>query len=423
MELQRILARDARSATDQALSRFGPNVFVISNQRVAGQTELVVAVDVGPCHPEDEGADVNTSPPAGASTGTPATDRPVPSFEAAFQAALDAGVRHESRKPLSSATVSDRDWVRSREIVAAVREEIAALRQEFRLNQDALAWESVRRWPQELQPLVQVLSNAPVPASLRALLFSGLQEDSNLSAALDAMSRQLMCNLPQARLEAPTAGVHILAGPSGGGKTLMVARLARQFLKQGDADQIAVVSYRDARAGAWVQLQTLCAQLGVDAYRVKEAEVMYLLREELGHRTLLLIDTPGVQMGTHLQELDKVWPEACAHMVVPADTSAATLQRMLDDHPGRWSSLMVSKLDESSAPWSLIQILMQHKQAPGLSVGAESDGLGDALVPLSAGLLIDLALDRSLPHLSSHRSPSALAALAPEQTDRQLAYG
>ena len=46
----------------------------------------------------------------------------------AFQAALDAGVRHESRKPLSSATVSDRDWVRSREIVAAVSEEIAALR-------------------------------------------------------------------------------------------------------------------------------------------------------------------------------------------------------------------------------------------------------------------------------------------------------
>jgi flagellar biosynthesis GTPase FlhF len=41
MELQRILARDARSATDQALSRFGPDVFVISNQRVAGQTELM----------------------------------------------------------------------------------------------------------------------------------------------------------------------------------------------------------------------------------------------------------------------------------------------------------------------------------------------------------------------------------------------
>ena len=38
MELKRILARDTRSATEQALNRFGPNVFVISNQRLGGQT-------------------------------------------------------------------------------------------------------------------------------------------------------------------------------------------------------------------------------------------------------------------------------------------------------------------------------------------------------------------------------------------------
>ena len=55
MELQRIIARDTRSATEQALSRFGPNVFVISNHRVAGQTELVVAVDVqAPSQDDDE---------------------------------------------------------------------------------------------------------------------------------------------------------------------------------------------------------------------------------------------------------------------------------------------------------------------------------------------------------------------------------
>ena len=46
MELKRILARDTRSATEQAMALYGPDVLIISNNRVAGQTELVVALDV-----------------------------------------------------------------------------------------------------------------------------------------------------------------------------------------------------------------------------------------------------------------------------------------------------------------------------------------------------------------------------------------
>ena len=46
MELKRILARDTRSATEQAMAMYGPDVLIISNNRVSGQTELVVALDV-----------------------------------------------------------------------------------------------------------------------------------------------------------------------------------------------------------------------------------------------------------------------------------------------------------------------------------------------------------------------------------------
>ena len=64
MELKRILARDTRSATEQALARFGPNVFVISNHRVGGQTELVVAVDVQATPPHDDEVVVQHKAPA-----------------------------------------------------------------------------------------------------------------------------------------------------------------------------------------------------------------------------------------------------------------------------------------------------------------------------------------------------------------------
>ena len=46
MELKRILARDTRSATEKAMALFGPDVLIISNNRVEGQTELIVALDV-----------------------------------------------------------------------------------------------------------------------------------------------------------------------------------------------------------------------------------------------------------------------------------------------------------------------------------------------------------------------------------------
>ena len=46
MELKRILARDTRSATEKAMALFGPDVLIISNNRVEGQTELIVALDL-----------------------------------------------------------------------------------------------------------------------------------------------------------------------------------------------------------------------------------------------------------------------------------------------------------------------------------------------------------------------------------------
>ena len=46
MELKRILARDTRSATERAMSLYGPDVLIIANHRVGGQTELVVAVEL-----------------------------------------------------------------------------------------------------------------------------------------------------------------------------------------------------------------------------------------------------------------------------------------------------------------------------------------------------------------------------------------
>ncbi len=48
MKLQRLLAKDSRSANEQAIAKYGRDVLVVSNNRVNGMTELIVAVDVEP---------------------------------------------------------------------------------------------------------------------------------------------------------------------------------------------------------------------------------------------------------------------------------------------------------------------------------------------------------------------------------------
>jgi flagellar biosynthesis protein FlhF len=404
MELQRILARDTRSATEQALSRFGPNVLVISNHRVAGQTELVVAVDVQAPSQDDDEVLVASAAPA---QTAPAQPQLVESFEAKLHAVMAQKTALENKdatetvaKPAVSAEL-DRDWIRSREIVATVREEIAALRQEFRLSQQTMMWQAQQSWPEALAPLVQGLSEAAVPASMRALLLDGLREETHLSAALDAITRQLICNIPEGRCEAPAQGVHVLAGPSGGGKSLMVARLARHFLKHGTPEQVAVISFKDARAGAWPQMQMLCAQLGVDTFRAKTPEVMRLLLDELSDRALVLIDTPGVQLHENLAELLSICPAAQCHAVLPADASSVTLQRVLAQGQTAWASLMLTKLDESSAPWPLLQHLMNSPQRISLSVGSGSDNLAEGLQAISPAMLADLAVAQWMPEVST----------------------
>ena len=46
MELKRVLAKDSRTAKDQVCAEFGEDALIVSNQRINGKTELIVAVDI-----------------------------------------------------------------------------------------------------------------------------------------------------------------------------------------------------------------------------------------------------------------------------------------------------------------------------------------------------------------------------------------
>lgn len=432
MELKRILARDTRSATEKAMAMFGPDVLIISNHRVEGQTELIVALDVAEASldemletdAEEQSQESNSvtvtakgprqrlsSTPS--SVSSPFSDHLHQLLQPASRMAQQAEAEPIAHVSTEHLLTQGREQVRSQEIVSLVREELAALRQEFRLSQQTANWQMNQYWPAHIQPLVQAMTEAAVPTALRALLQEGLREQPTLDSALDSIRAQLTHNLERPQEGFPNKGVHVMAGLSGSGKTLMVAKAAQQVALQYGTEYVAVVSYHDMRAGAWSQTQMLCAQLGVDCFRAGSPETLKLLLDELSPRRMIVIDTPGVQMSERLAEILQVCPEAGLHAVVPADSSAVTLSRIMLKSKLPWQSLMISKLDEANSPWPLIQFLIAEGAQCVVSAGGGSDNISDGLKSSGLQKLINMAMTQLNPSLDAFGGDLSQVAAKP----------
>ena len=286
------------------------------------------------------------------------------------------------------AAQEERDKLRSREIVDMVREELSVLRREFKLSQQ-MAWQGAGL-SRHLHPLRNALQEAAIPVALRALLIDSIQSFEEIEPAMDEIRRQLCHSMQQTHIAVQDTGVHVLAGPSGAGKSLMVARMAQQASVTLGSEQVAVISFSDQRAGAWNQTKLLSAQSGVDCFRATNITMLKLLLEEHGQRKCIVIDTPGVQMAERVAEIAEIAQTAQFHVVIPADASQSLLRRLLSTPNIQWQSLMISKLDESTQPWSLIQVLTEGHV--GVSHVSRGDRMGDWSRQLQIDELVGLAL-------------------------------
>jgi flagellar biosynthesis protein FlhF len=430
MELKRILARDSRTANEKAIALYGPDVLIISSCQVRGQTELIVAVDVEAL-PAEEAVNEQFEPsvlapaaPIQVRKDTTARHTEVKtggsSLAESFGAVL--GQNLAQRKPRATATASpahsqgveampatpvastatdhnpgqdQHDVIRGREIVDMVRDELAALRKEFRLSQQMALWSGGGSFAPAVQPLRQSLQEAPIPSALRVLLLDTLQQHESLETATADIRQQMVHAIQNAGCDAPTQGIHVVAGPSGSGKTLMLARLAQWACSTLNPEQVAVISYSDVRPGAWSQAQLLSAQSGVDCFRATSPAALQLLIEDLSARQLVLIDTAGVQIAERVQEIMGVCPQAQLHAVLNADASTTTIQRLFSLASVNWHSLMLSKLDESTQPWAMIQFLTEGRV--GISAASRGDRMGDWQRQVQPQDLVDIALSHLLP--------------------------
>ncbi len=388
MELQRILAPDTRSATDKATALFGQDVLVISNHKVNGQTELVIAVDL----------DAQLSLVQKDRAIRPPTD--FGNQLARLQQPAGATQQTSAQEPAWRAGENERDYLRSREIVDMVRDELAAMRREFSLGRQTSAWQAGLTPTPELAPLFASLAEAGMPTGLRTLLLDTIKNMTSEQEALLAIKNQLGHSLARPSAPMPQKGIHLIAGPTGAGKTLMTARIASDAASKIGQKNVAIINYQDPRFGAWSQTQMLSAQIGSDCFRADDPDTLRLLLNELSQRSLILIDTPGVQMSARIAEVLALCPSCTCHAILPADSSSATLKRILQTSAIKWQSLMVSKVDESSQPWPLLEFMCHNSLR--ISIGSD----GDHISNLKSDLTLDSLLCKAVANFSQVAAPA-----------------
>lgn len=410
MELKRILARDSRRATEKAIELFGKDVFIISSQRVEDQTELIVAVDVGPApgertesaprgqtprvqtHFSDAFDQVLRTEPAATAPAPAATPAATPFAPLAAAAAAAPQQAAQAALPPAQPTEMQQhyDLSRSREVVELLREEVAALREELALSRRLGAWQSPGALAPELAQLSEQLSAIGVPAGLRTLLLNSVGTGCTRDEAVRAMRELLVQALASVRQGGPEQGIHALCGPSGAGKSSMVARLALRAAQEHGPETQAIISYRDQRPGAWGQLQVLAAQSGVECYRAASDEALHLLLDELSLRRSIWIDTPGIDFMSTPLILSRATRDIRLHAVLPLDVTLTNVRKVFDMPRSFWSSLMLSKMDEAAHPWPLLQALCDQPLA--VSAVAASERINAAITAFDAESIAGLAL-------------------------------
>ncbi len=399
MELKRVLGQDNQSAAAIAVNLYGKDALIVSNERVNGRVELIVAVDLnGIDDPLPQDA-VKELPGNDAAPRVSVADSGVENFKNILKERFVEQSIQQLPGPVSDTNAevaSDGDELaKAKDLVEMLRLQFAEIREELRDFRNSGGANRGAEAREEHRPIAQALTDANVPHALRTKILEEIRGARDLPKAIASTEAFLMRSIRREKCPPRLGGIHVISGPSGAGKSMMIGRLAALHTKDGvySADDVAILSFKDRRPGAWNQIQLIGAQTGVETFRAHDEESLKSLLQELGCRKLILIDTPSLGFADHIQAIKSLNSSVHFNLLLPADASVATIRRHLAESPN-WYSLMLSKVDESTQPWPMIQALTETKLP--ISYSAKSALLDGLFTEPSTDILVSLAM-RHLP--------------------------
>jgi flagellar biosynthesis protein FlhF len=250
----------------------------------------------------------------------------------------------------------------------ALDRELKSLRRLLETQLAQLAWSDLTRRAPVHAELLRELTEIGIAQDLAQRVTAQLPERTDLASARRFAVTGLSQYLPvtgERWLE--TGGRLALIGPTGVGKTTVLAKLAVHWVLRHGATGLALVASDQVRIGAQEQLQALGQLLGCPVYLPESFAALPALVSSLHRHRLVLIDTPGASLrNTDAAERLTVLATSASRLesalVLSAGTQAGALEEAVRRFaPANPACCVLTKLDEAASLGGALSVLIRAR--------------------------------------------------------------
>jgi flagellar biosynthesis protein FlhF len=240
-----------------------------------------------------------------------------------------------------------------------------------------LAWTDLTRRAPLHTEMLRELTEIGIDQELAAEIVTSLPKNCEANAARRHLGSTLSQRLAVTGDQWLENGGRIaLIGPTGVGKTTVLAKLAvRWVLRHGSRD-LALVAGDSVRIGAQDQVRALGQLLGVPVFAMDSLQELPGVLARLGRFRMVLVDTPGAgqrdaSLAQRLLQLSRAGGELQSTLVLAASTQAGAIEEVVRRFaPARPSSCVLTKVDEAVTLGGVLSVLIRAR----LPITYMSDG-------------------------------------------------
>lgn len=354
---------------ESMMAALGAPAAPVAQATAAQPTAPTPAHDDGSTSHDTTGAD-NAGPDAivptiATTVSPPALSRPTEDDDTSSDAAAAAQVPHLQAVPRWDADPA----------VAAMREELAAMRQVIEREMGQFAVERLRGSPARAAAFDTLLgygSDEALAQTIAARIDPTLDPARVRAPLLAELARMLTVNRAE---PIDDGGVIALIGPTGAGKTTTAAKLAARFVARHRARDVALVTTDAERVGAREQLHAHGRKLGVTVCEAHGPEALAKTLEQLVDYPLVIVDTAGFGARDRALLGQLTWLRATRNvrslLVLPANAHPHDMNEVVRRYRmATPEGVVLTKLDETGRLGAALSVVIRN----GLSLAYTADG-------------------------------------------------
>ena len=250
--------------------------------------------------------------------------------------------------------------------IAQIHEEIGDLKNVLGCQTKLLDWAKWAKSNPRGISLVTRLVNAGFGVNLSKKLISSIGDIDSLEAAWLKSVELLTTGIKRSDWDFMQHGGVIMAlGRTGVGKTTTLAKLATKYVIQHGPENVVFINLDDHHVGSYDQLDTYAKILNVPVYRYNNSENMRYLLKVIRSKSLVLIDTAGMNkpdenIEKFAEGLSKNKIMANKLLLMSANTQLHNLKEVVASYTNCIpNGCIITKTDESSQLGNVLTVAIE----------------------------------------------------------------